>query len=150
MALACDFRIASVTAKLGLTETKLAIIPGGGGTVRLPRLVGVSNAKELIFTGKALSGNEAAAIGLVSYSVEQNENGDAAYVRSLELADEIVGQGPIALKMAKQSINRGSEVEIGEALGIEGECYAQVIPTKDRVEALQAFAQKRKPVFYGE
>jgi len=149
MALTCDFRIASTTAKLGLPETKLAIIPGAGGTVRLPRIVGISKAKELIFTGKILNSNEAVSIGLINYSVDQNENGDAAYMRSLAFADEIVGQGPIALKMAKQSINEGIEAEIGEALDIEGKCYAQVIPTKDRVEALQAFAEKRRPVFHG-
>lgn len=149
MALTCDFRVASTTAKLGLPETKLAIIPGAGGTVRLPRLIGISKAKEMIFTGKILGSVDSRNIGLVDYSVDQNETGDAAYLRSLELADEIVSQGPIALKMAKQSINEGIEVEIEEALSIEEKCYAQVIPTTDRVEALKAFAEKRKPVFYG-
>lgn len=150
IALTCDFRVASTTAKLGLPETKLAIIPGAGGTVRLPRLIGISKAKELIYTGRVLGSVDAHAIGLVDYSVEQNEDGDAAYKRGLELAQEIVGQGPIALKMAKQSINLGVEVGIDEALDIEGKCYANVVPTKDRVEALKAFAEKRKPVFYGE
>jgi len=150
MALTCDFRVASTTAKLGLPETKLAIIPGAGGTVRLPRLVGIAKAKELIFTGKVLGSVDAATIGLVDYSVEQNENGDAAFVKGLELAGQIIGQGPIALKMAKQSINEGIEVDIDEALSIEEKCYAQVIPTIDRVEALQAFAEKRKPVFHGK
>ena len=150
MALTCDFRVASTTAKLGLPETKLAIIPGAGGTVRLPRIIGISKAKELIYTGKILGSVDAASIGLVDYSVVQNENGDAAFVRSLELANEIIGQGPIALKMAKKSINEGIEVPIEDALDIEGTCYAQVVPTKDRVEALKAFAEKRKPVFYGE
>ena len=150
MALTCDFRVASTTAKLGLPETKLAIIPGAGGTVRLPRLIGIAKAKELIFTGKILGSVDAATIGLVDYSVDQNEDGDAAYRKGLELAEQIIGQGPIALRMAKQSINQGIEVEIDEALTIEEKCYAEVIPTIDRVEALKAFAEKRKPVFYGK
>ena len=150
MALTCDFRVASTTAKLGLPETKLAIIPGAGGTQRLPRIIGISKAKELIYTGKILGSVEAAEIGLVDYSVEQNETGDAAYLKGLTLAEQIIGQGPIALKMAKQSINEGVEVEIDEALTIEEKCYAQVIPTKDRIEALKAFAEKRKPVFEGK
>jgi len=150
MALTCDFRVASTTAKLGLPETKLAIIPGAGGTVRLPRLIGIAKAKELIFTGKILGSVDAATIGLVDYSVDQNEDGDAAYLKGLELAEQIIGQGPIALRMAKQSINQGIEVEIDEALTIEEKCYAEVIPTIDRVEALKAFAEKRKPVFYGK
>ena len=83
-----------------------------GGTVRLPRLVGPSKAKELIFTGKALNSSEAQEIGMVDYSVEQNANGDAAYERSLELASEMLERGPVALKMAKKSINKGIEVRI--------------------------------------
>jgi len=150
IALSFDFRVASTTAKLGLPETKLAIIPGAGGTVRLPRLVGVSKAKELIYTGKVLGSVDAHAIGLVDYSVDQNEDGDAAYQRSLELAKEIIGQGPVALRMAKKSINTGIEANLETALEIEGQCYAQVVPTTDRVEALKAFAEKRKPVFKGE
>jgi len=150
MSLACDFRIASATAKLGLPETKLAIIPGAGGTVRLPRLLGPSKAKELIYTGRVLTSSEAENIGLVNYSVEQNETGDAAYLRSLKLAEEILPQGPIALKVAKQSINKGIEVDIYSALAIEELCYSKVIPTKDRIEGLTAFKEKRKPVYQGE
>lgn len=93
---------------------------------------------------------EAVSIGLVDYAVDQNENGDAAFLRSLKLAEEIIAQGPIALKMAKKSINQGIEVDIEEALDIEGQCYAQLVPTKDRVEALEAFVEKRKPIFHGK
>jgi len=150
MTLACDFRIASTTAKLGLPETKLAIIPGAGGTVRLPRIIGPSKAKELIFTGRTLNSADAENVGLVDYSVDQNDNGDAAYQRALQLAEQILPQGPVALKMAKKCINKGIEVDIYSALAVEELCYAQVIPTKDRIEGLTAFKEKRKPVYKGE
>ncbi|KAK3585870.1 hypothetical protein CHS0354_038402 [Potamilus streckersoni] len=149
IALACDMRIAASKAKLGLVETKLAIIPGGGGTQRLTRIVGPSIAKELIFTARIIDGSEAHRIGLVNHVVEQNDKDDAAYLRALKLAEEIVPQGPIALKMAKLAISKGSEVDIESGLKFEEACYAQVIPTKDRLEGLQAFKEKRPPVFKG-
>ena len=89
MALACDFRVSASSAKLGLVETKLAIIPGAGGTQRLPRLIGISKAKELIYTAKVLDGDQALGIGLVDYSVQQNEEGNAAYKKAIQLAQEI-------------------------------------------------------------
>lgn len=150
MALACDIRIASNTAKMGLVETKLAIIPGAGGTQRLPRAIGVSLAKELIFAARVIDGTEACRLGLANHSVEQNESGDAAYLRALELAREINPQGPIAIRMAKLAINQGIEVDLATGLAIEEACYAQVIPTKDRLEGLSAFKEKRRPHFKGE
>jgi methylglutaconyl-CoA hydratase len=150
MALACDLRVASSDAKLGLTETKLAIIPGGGGTQRLPRVVGPAKARELIYTARILRGKEAADIGLVNHCVEQNEVGDAAYQRSLALAQEILPNGPVGVAMAKSAINKGVEVDITSGLAFEEAAYAQVIPTKDRIEALMAFKEKRRPVFKGE
>ncbi|RVE65373.1 hypothetical protein OJAV_G00115890 [Oryzias javanicus] len=150
MALACDIRIASNSAKLGLVETKLAIIPGAGGTQRLPRVIGVSLAKELIFAARVVDGQEASRLGLVSRCVEQNKSGDAAYLEALELAREINPQGPIAIRMAKLAINQGIEVDLSTGLAIEEACYAQVIPTKDRLEGLAAFKEKRRPNFRGE
>lgn len=150
MALACDMRVASSNARMGLTETKLAIIPGGGGTQRLPRVVGVAKARELIYTARILNGKEAEDIGLVNHCVEQNDAGDAAYLRSLDLAKEILPNGPIGVAMAKVAINKGTEVDLASGLGFEEAAYAQVIPTKDRIEALMAFKEKRKPVFRGE
>lgn len=150
IAMACDFRIAADNAKMGLTECRLGIIPGGGGTQRLARIIGPSKAKELIFTAKLVYGDEAAKIGLVNYSVPQNDTKDAAYQRSLELAREILPNGPIGVQMAKQAINKGSEVDLASGLAFEGAFYAQTIPTKDRMEALIAFREKRKPVFKGE
>jgi methylglutaconyl-CoA hydratase len=131
-------------------ETKLAIIPGAGGTQRLTRLIGVSKAKELIYTGRTLDGNEALQIGLVSHSVKQNEQGDAAYARALELAHEIVKNGPIAVRMAKMAIDTGIECNMDAALKVEELCYSNVITTKDRVEGLNAFREKRPPKYIGE
>lgn len=150
MALSCDFRIAADNAKIGLTETRLGIIPGAGGSQRLPRLIGVSKAKEMIFTGKMINGTEAVEIGLAEYGVLQNDNGDAAYQRALKLAEEILPRGPIAVRMAKLAINKGMEVDLNTAMSFEEGCYAQVIPTKDRLEGLRAFKEKRAPQYTGE
>ncbi|KAL4008948.1 hypothetical protein ACER0C_002800 [Sarotherodon galilaeus] len=150
MALACDIRISSNIAKMGLVETKLAIIPGAGGTQRLPRVIGVSLAKELIFAARVVDGTQAQQMGLVSHSVEQNNSGDAAYLRALELPREINPQGPIAIRMAKLAINQGIEVDLSTGLAIEEACYSQVIPTKDRLEGLSAFKEKRQPQYKGE
>lgn len=150
LALACDIRIASRNAKMGLVETKLAIIPGAGGTQRLPRLINPSIAKELIFTAKILNGDEAKTLGIVNHAVEQNEDGDAAYLKSLEIAREILPNGPVAIKMAKAAINRGIEVDLYSGLNVEESCYAQVIPTKDRTEGLLAFKEKRQPRYTGQ
>lgn len=150
LALACDIRTASDNAILGLVETKLAIIPGAGGTQRLPRLIGPAFAKELIFTAKTLTGAEAMKMGLVNYTVKQNCEGNAAYLKALELAREIVPNGPVSLKLAKVAINAGLEVDLNTGNIIEEACYAQVIPTKDRVEGLIAFKEKRTPIYTGE
>uniref|UniRef100_A0A7N6BEU2 AU RNA binding protein/enoyl-CoA hydratase n=1 Tax=Anabas testudineus TaxID=64144 RepID=A0A7N6BEU2_ANATE len=150
IALACDIRIASNTAKMGLVEAKLAIMPGAGGTQRLPRVIGISLAKELIFASRVVDGTEACRLGLVNHSVEQNNSGDAAYLRALELAREINPKGPIAIRMAKLAINQGIEVDLSTGLAIEEACYAQVIPTKDRLEGLAAFKEKRSPHYKGE
>ncbi|XP_071816111.1 methylglutaconyl-CoA hydratase, mitochondrial-like isoform X2 [Apostichopus japonicus] len=150
LALSCDFRIAANTAKMGVVETRLAIIPGAGGTQKLPRLVGPAKAKELIFTAKVVDGLEAERIGLVNYSVPQNDNQDAAFQRSLNLAREILPNGPVAVKMAKLAIDKGIEVDLASGLAFEGAYYAQTIPTKDRIEGLTAFKERRKPVYTGE
>lgn len=150
MALACDIRVAADTSMMGLVETKLAIIPGAGGTQRLPRLVGPSIAKDLMFTARTLNGSEAEKIRLVNYSVPQNAAGDAAYQKSLEVAKQILPNGPIAIKMAKAAINKGMQVDVSTAMFIEEACYAQIIPTKDRLEGLKAFKEKRRPVYKGE
>lgn len=150
ISLACDLRVAANSAKMGLVETKLAIIPGAGGTQRLPRIIGAAKAKELIFTAAVLNGTQAAEIGLVNHVVPQNESADAAYHKALEIAKMIIPNGPIGVKMAKTAISRGLEVDLGTGLSIEEACYAQVIPTKDRIEGLTAFREKRRPDYKGE
>lgn len=150
MALACDIRVTNDNARMGLVETKLAIIPGAGGTQRLPRIINTSLAKELIFSGRIFDGKEAAKIGVCSYSVPPNQNGDSAYQQALVLAEEILPNGPLGVKMAKIAIDKGLQTDLSTGYAIEEACYAQVIPSKDRLEGLKAFAEKRKPKYSGE
>ena len=150
MALACDIRTTAEDSKLGLVETKLAIIPGAGGTQRLPRILGPALAKELIFTSRVLSGNEAKELGICSHVVPQNDEKDAAFQKALQIAVEILPNGPIGVRMAKKAIDHGIQVDLNTGYAIEEACYAQVIPTKDRLEGLKAFAEKRKPKYLGE
>ncbi|XP_077005742.1 enoyl-CoA hydratase domain-containing protein 2, mitochondrial isoform X1 [Tamandua tetradactyla] len=151
LALACDLRVAAASsAVMGLIETTRGLLPGAGGTQRLPRCLGVALAKELIFTGRRLSGTEALAIGLVNHTVDQNKEGNAAYHRARTLAQEILPQAPIAVRLGKLAIDRGMEVDIASGMAIEGMCYAQNIPTQDRLEGMAAFREKRSPKFVGE
>ncbi|XP_017262763.1 enoyl-CoA hydratase domain-containing protein 2, mitochondrial [Kryptolebias marmoratus] len=150
LALACDLRAASYSAQMGLIETTRGLLPGAGGSQRLPRMVGVTLAKELIFTGRRVGGQTALEVGLINRAVEQNQAGDAAYKEALTLAREILPQAPIAVRMAKEAINRGTEVDIGSAMAIERMCYARVIPTRDRQEGMAAFIEKRPPRYTGE
>ncbi|XP_053100564.1 enoyl-CoA hydratase domain-containing protein 2, mitochondrial isoform X2 [Hemicordylus capensis] len=149
LALACDLRVAASSAKMGLIETTRGLFPGAGGTQRLPRCIGIGLAKELIFTGRQIDGQEAFSIGLVNHAVPQNEEGDAAYQRALALAEEIVPRAPIAVKLGKVALNRGIEVDIASGMAIERMCYAQNIPTRDRQEGMAAFIEKRPPKFIG-
>jgi methylglutaconyl-CoA hydratase len=146
LALASDLRVAGTDAKMGLVETALAIIPGAGGTQRLPRLIGAARAKELIFTARRIGAVEAGRLGLVDRVVPAGGALDAA----LALAREILPNGPVALRMAKQAVNRGLDLDRDSGLALEQACYAQVIPTKDRLEGLAAFREKRKPLYRGE
>jgi enoyl-CoA hydratase/carnithine racemase len=146
LALACDIRIASSTATMGLTETRLAIIPGAGGTQRLPRLVGRGKAKELIFTGRRVGADEALSIGLVNQVAEPEKLLDAC----LEMAGMICETGPIAIQQAKYAINYGLETDLHTGLAIESNAYWITIPTEDRLEGLAAFREKRKPVYKGK
>ncbi|OXB91944.1 enoyl-CoA hydratase [Parageobacillus galactosidasius] len=146
LALACDIRVAADTAQLGLTETSLGIIPGAGGTQRLPRLIGKGKAKELIFTAKRITAKEAEQIGLVEYVVPREQ----LMEKAMEIAEQIVVNAPIAVMQAKIAINRGLDVDLATGLRIEQMAYDITIPTKDRLEGLQAFKEKRKPVYKGE
>lgn len=146
LALACDLRIASTEAVMGLTETSLGIIPGGGGTQRLPRIVGIAKAKELIYTARRINAQTALEIGLVNQVVSPENLMDNA----LSLANEIAANGPVAIQQAKFAISNGMECSLGVALTLESKAYDITIPTEDRLEALAAFAEKRKPVFKGK
>ncbi|GLT35083.1 hypothetical protein SLA2020_095640 [Shorea laevis] len=146
MALSCDLRVCGEDAILGLPETGLAIIPGAGGTQRLPRLVGKSVAKELIFTARRISGRDAVSVGLANCCVPAGE----AHAKAIGIAREINEKGPIAIRMAKRAINEGLEMDKESGLELEEDCYAQILNTKDRLEGLAAFAEKRKPRYIGE
>lgn len=145
LALASDIRIVSKTAVMGLTETRLAIIPGAGGTQRLPRLVGKGKAKELIFTGRRVGAEEALAIGLANQICEP----DQLLSEAGKMAAMILETGPIAIEQAKYAINYGLETDLSTGLAIESNAYWVCIPTQDRLEGLAAFREKRKPVYKG-
>ena len=146
LALAGDIRIASNTAIMGLTETRLAIIPGAGGTQRLPRLVGQGKAKELIFTGGRVNAREALDMGLVNKICEPQD----LIEECNKMAAMICETGPIAIEQAKYAINHGFETDIHTGLAIESNAYWVCIPTEDRLEGLAAFKEKRKPVYKGK
>ena len=146
LALASDIRIASSNATMGLTETRLAIIPGAGGTQRLPRLVGKGKAKELIFTGQRIDAQEALKIGLVNKICDQKDLLDECK----KMADMICETGPVAIEQAKYAINYGLETDMHTGLARESNAYWVCIPTEDRLEGLTAFKEKRKPVYKGK
>uniref|UniRef100_A0A0D9VJ11 Fungal lipase-type domain-containing protein n=2 Tax=Leersia perrieri TaxID=77586 RepID=A0A0D9VJ11_9ORYZ len=147
LALSCDLLICGENAILGLPETALAIIPGAGGTQRLPRIIGRSRAKELIFSGRRCDASEAVMMGLANYCVPAGE----AYEKALEVAREITQKGPLGIRMAKKAIDQGMQAaDMPSALAVEGECYEQLLHTEDRLEGLAAFAEKRKPVYSGK
>ena len=146
LALACDIRIASEDAKLGQPEVNLAIIPGGGGTQRLPRLVGKGKAKELIFTGDMISADEARKIGLVEKVVPKGE----AINEARKMAQKILKKGPLAIQAARRSINQGLGLPFKEALELEINLFAQLFCSEDQKEGARAFLEKRSPKFMGK
>ncbi len=147
LALACDLRIAGENAQLGLPETSLGIIPGAGGTQRLSRAIGLPRAKSMIFTAERIDARRALEIGLVQ-SVHHTP--DLARAALHLAADTISRNAPIALRQAKLALNEGYDVGLDAGLKIERKAYAVTIPTEDRVEALNAFREKRKPRFQGK
>ncbi|QST01717.1 enoyl-CoA hydratase [Pontibacillus sp. ALD_SL1] len=145
LALACDLRIARDDTKMGLTETSLGIIPGAGGTQRLPCLVGIGKAKEMIYSAMRISSEESANIGLVERVVPASE----LLEETRGLARVIAKNAPIALKQAKRAINLGINTDKDTGLCIESLCYQQTISTEDRLEGLNAFKEKRAPQYKG-
>lgn len=146
LALACDFRLAVKDTRMGLTETSLGIIPGAGGTQRLPRLIGESKALELILTARRITAEEAERIGLMNKVVDSNE----LMNESIKLAKEMLANAPIALQQAKFAVRQGMNVDLSTGLQIERKAYEVTIPSEDRKEALQAFSEKRKPNYQGK
>ncbi len=145
LALACDLRAVDGTSKVGLPETGLAIIPGAGGTQRLSRLVGLGRAKELVFTGRRVEAEQALAWGLAELDGRETSALDAARAA----AESIATKGPVAIAAAKEAVDGGFDLPLKAALEHERACYDRTIPTRDRLEALAAFAEKRRPSFEG-
>ena len=145
LAMACDIRIATKKSKFGQPEVNLGIIPGGGGTQRLQRLVGIGKAKELIFTGDIISAEEAARIGLIEKVVEDGAVLEAA----IEMAKKIKAKGPVAVTLAKQAINVGANTDLYSGLCFERYSQAIAFSTADKAEGTLAFIEKRPAQFKG-
>jgi Enoyl-CoA hydratase/carnithine racemase len=143
LALCCDFRIASENAKFALPEINLGIIPGGGGTQRLPRLIGQAKAKELLYFGDLIGAEDARAIGLVNKVVPLEQLLDAA----LEWAHKLADKPAVAMRMLKAAVNRGAGMDFSSALSYEAACFGTVFATEDRAEGMRSFVEKRKPVY---
>jgi enoyl-CoA hydratase/carnithine racemase len=144
--LACDLRVLSQQARIGLTEVSVGIMPGAGGTQRLPRLIGAARAKELIFTARRLEASEALALGLANRVVPPSEVVPAART----LAHEIAAQAPLAVRQSKHALDVGLDAGLAAGLEIEAKAYELLLGTADRLEGLQAFAEKRSPRYRGE
>lgn len=146
LAMACDILIAAENAKMGQPEVNLGIIPGYGGTQRLPRLVGRNLAKEMVLTGEMITAQRAYDIGLVNKVVPQADLMNAAR----EMAKIILSKGPVAVRTAKMAMNRGLDLDLSNACALEANAFAVGFSTEDRSEGMAAFLEKRKPLFGGK
>lgn len=143
LAMCCDLRIASENAKFGQPEINLGIIPGAGGTQRLARLVGMTRAKELIYTGDMVDANTAFMMGLVNKVVPPG----SLMTEAKELARKMLSKSSIALSLAKKAINSGADMSLPSGLDLEAQCFARCFATEDQKEGMKAFMEKRKPQF---
>lgn len=153
LALACDLRVMAEDATLRLTEVKLGIIPGAGGTQRLPRLIGKSKAKEMILTARPITAQQGYDLGLVHRVVQATAGKDVNEALMDEVrkwAKEIATGAPLALKAAKEAIDGGFDRDLEAGLALETKAYLKLLNTRDRLEGLEAFQQKRPPVYIGE
>ena len=146
LAMACDIRIASSKAKFGQPEVGLGIIPGFSGTYRLPKLIGQGYAKEMIYTGKVIRADEALRIGLVNAVYEPEE----LMGKAMEMAAMMLKNAAIAIRLAKQSINEGYDLDADDAIALENKLFGQCFATKDQKEGMDAFLNKRPAAFTGE
>jgi len=146
LAMACDIRVASETARFGQPEVNLGIIPGWGGTQRLPRLIGKGRAKYYILTGEIFNAAEAFRIGLVDKVVDAADLLNA----SKAIAQAIMSKGPVAVTMAKRAINNGLNMDLEAGIAYEAEAYTTSFGSIDRIEGVTAFLEKRKPIFFGK
>ncbi|MBQ1486233.1 MAG: enoyl-CoA hydratase/isomerase family protein [Muribaculaceae bacterium] len=146
LAMACDIRIASSKAKFGQPEVGLGIIPGFSGTYRLPKLIGQGYAKEMIYTGKVIRADEALRIGLVNAVYEPEE----LMGKAMEMAAMMLKNAAIAIRLAKQSINEGYDLDADAAIALENKLFGQCFATKDQKEGMDAFLNKRPAAFTGE
>jgi enoyl-CoA hydratase len=145
LAMACDFRICSENTKFGLPEINLGIIPGGGGTQRLQRIIGQSKAKELLFFGEMIDAERAFEIGLANRVVAIDELMRSAKEWAKKLAEKPV----VAMRMVKRSVNAGANVDLDTALDLETSCFGNAFASEDRKEGMLSFIEKRKPSFVG-
>jgi enoyl-CoA hydratase len=146
LALACDLRVAAEGAVFGLPEPSLGIIPGAGGTQRLPRIVGLGRAKEMILTGARWDARQALACGLVTAVVPRAELMTAAHA----LAEKVLSLGPLAVRLAKAALNASSQMPLAAGLTFESTAQAITFESRDKEEGTTAFLEKRKPAFRGE
>ena len=166
LAISCDIRIASEAARFGQPEVNLAVIPGFGGTQRLPRLIGAGKAKELIFTGDMIDAKTALDVGLVQkvvpgYKLDKNgepvisekgkpvQDNDPVVEAAMEMAATIISKGPVAIRRAKSSIDMGLDMTLAEGLKLEAKNFADLFDTEDQKEGMKAFTEKRTPEFKG-
>lgn len=143
LALSCDIILAAAETQLGLPETNLGIIPGLGGTIRLPRRVGLGKAREMIFSGRLLGATEALGIGLVEAVFPQ----ELFFRKVMEFAGFLAEKSPVSLALAKSTINRGMDASLEAGLALEREAFAYCFSLPDAKEGIHAFLEKRKPVF---
>jgi enoyl-CoA hydratase len=146
LAMACDFRFASDNALFGLPEVNLAVIPGGGGTQRLSRLIGKTKALELLMIGEHISAPEAVRLTLVNHVVPVDTLDDAVD----EFIEKLLSKSPVTLGILKDAVNTGIEADLEQALEYEAKCFESALKTEDAQEGLQAFLEKRKPKYKGK
>jgi enoyl-CoA hydratase/carnithine racemase len=146
LALCCDLRVADVGAKLGLPEVRLGVMPGSGGTQRLPRIVGVAKAKELVLMGEIIDATEAAAIGLVNRVAPAGQSVEVA----MTMAETIASRGPLAVTEAKRALDIAGDVPLDEGLARELDASERIFASRDMLEGAQAFFEKRDPRFTGK